>query len=159
MVFVFLHHVCNGYVLKFEETCCLHFLGDQIWIRCLLKYVGEGNTSIAWASFNDFANQSYRDERVGVGSSSWCKTLHFFLHCSLDWPISFKPSYITDLFPPSNHLIIHLNKIQPLWKWWQQAALKCQNKPIKLHGVRIRNTTMWATHTVNTWNSVTIKIS
>jgi len=43
--------------------------------------VGEGNMSNAWASFNDFANQSYREgrgdmsctERVGVGSSSWCK--------------------------------------------------------------------------------------
>lgn len=122
MVFGFSHHVYNGYVLKFEETWCLHFLGDQIWIRYLLKQVGEGNMSIAWASFNDFANQSYRDgrgngsctERVRVGNSSWCKTLHFFLHCSLDWPRSFKPSHITDLFPPFNHLIIHLNKIQPL---------------------------------------------
>jgi len=35
--------------------------------------------SIAWASFNDFANQSYKEgrgdgscnERVGVGSTSW----------------------------------------------------------------------------------------
>ena len=80
----------------------------------------------------------------------------FFLHYSLDWPISFKPSNITDLFPLSSHLIIHLNKIQPLWRWWQQAALKCQNKPIMLHGVRIQNTILWATHMVNTWNPVLI---
>lgn len=64
---------------------------------------------------------------------------------------------MTDLFPPSNHLIIHLNKIQPLWRWRQQAALKCQNKPIMLHGVRLQNTIMWATHMVNTWNPLSIR--
>jgi len=42
--------------------------------------------SIVWASFNDFANQSYKEERgdgscterAGVGSSSWYKTLPSF---------------------------------------------------------------------------------
>jgi len=29
--------------------------------------VGEGNMSNAWASFNDFANQSYREREEGMG--------------------------------------------------------------------------------------------
>jgi hypothetical protein len=100
---------------------------------------GDGGWSLRWES----------------GSSSWCKPRNFFPNCSPDWPVSFKPSYMTDLFPCFSHVHIHLTKIQWLWRWRQQAALKCWNTPIMLHGVRIQNTIMWAW--TWTWNLVSMR--